>query len=108
MFDSLKTFADFVDVYHTSKTGVYDRPLGHADIWINGGQTQPEGIEDGAHRAASTFYADSIINHSGSCQYYMALQCQDPDWKPFLYNDRNKAKADTCEYGDQAAMVSLL
>ena len=37
----------------------------------------------------------------------MGLQCQDPDWKPFLYNDRNKEKADTCEYGDQEAMVSF-
>ena len=112
---TLQTFAGFVDVYHSSKTGVYDRPIGHADIWINGGLTQPEGIEGSAHGAAMDFFLKSILNPNGDCQY-RAVRCQDhkdvtlygqdTEWMPFLYKDRNKQKADTCEYGTSEADVS--
>jgi len=91
-----KTFAAFVDVYHTSTVGVFDRPLGNADIWINGGQTQPNGIKPGSHQAAPTFYVKSIATPSGSCQF-KAWHCEDSDWQPF-HNDK-RDKEDTCNYG---------
>ena len=90
-----QTFAAFVDVYHTSTVGVFDRPLGNADIWINGGQTQPNGIKPGAHQAAPTFYVKSIATPSGSCQF-KAWHCEDSDWQPF-HNDK-RDKEDTCNY----------
>ena len=100
-----QTFAAFVDVYHTSTVGVFDRQLGNADIWINGGQTQPNGIKPGAHQAAPTFYVKSIATPSGSCQF-KAWHCEDSDWQPF-HNDK-RDKEDTCQYGKSEIKVNYI
>jgi len=95
-----KTFASFVDVYHTSTVGIYDRPVGHVDVWVNGGQSQPRGIEArNAHHVAPFTYAKSILIRDG-CQFE-AWPCTDPKWTSFRL--QNKAQADTCQYGDQGS-----
>merc|ERR1719433_964702 len=91
-----KTFASYVDVYHTSTTGVYFQSLGNTDVWINGGQTQPAGILPNSHKAAPLFYAKTILTTSQKCPF-KGWQCLDPDWKSFPLEDKNKA--DTCHYG---------
>merc|ERR1712241_1525736 len=80
-------FTNFMDVYHSSTTGVWDRRVGHLDVWLNGGKQQhPNGIYNSkehsnwsAHSLAVQFFAHSITNSI---------------WKapaPYAYKDRAKA-----------------
>ena len=55
----LKEDASFVDVFHTSKTGVWKHSIGDVDVWFNGGLSQPTGLN--AHKGAVFFFERSII-----------------------------------------------
>ena len=55
----LKEDASFVDVFHTSKTGVWKNSIGDVDVWFNGGLSQPTGLN--AHKGAVFFFERSII-----------------------------------------------
>jgi len=104
-------FTNFMDVYHSSTTGVWDRRVGHLDVWLNGGKQQhPNGIYNSkehsnwsAHSLAVQFFAHSITNSiwtgSEDCQFH-GWRCD--NWKspaPYAYKDRAKA-AKVCNYGD--------
>ena len=55
----LKEDASFVDVFHTSTTGVWKNSIGDVDVWFNGGLSQPTGLK--AHKGAVFFFERSII-----------------------------------------------
>ena len=55
----LKEDASFVDVFHTSTTGVWKNSIGDVDVWFNGGLSQPTGLK--SHKGAVFFFERSII-----------------------------------------------
>ena len=91
--NSLQNFANFVECYHSSKTGVWDSSVGHVDIWLNGGI--PPTLTKKPHQSAMDFYAATILDN---CEY-LAWKCGSPNWKAFPYAERNKR--DTCGYGSK-------
>ena len=90
-----QNFANFVDIYHSSKVGIWKTSPGHVDIWLNGG-LEPT-LAKKAHKSAVDFFAATILDR---CEY-MAWKCSSqPKWKPFSWK-KNKNKDKTCHYGDE-------
>merc|ERR1719336_427555 len=97
-----KNFANFVDVYHSSTTGIYDEKVanpsvGHVDIWINGGangktMSTKETWPVNSHKSSVYFFGSSIVNWATvECEYY-AARCPNPNWKPFSLQKWKKAE----------------
>ena len=84
-----------MDIYHSSKVGIWKTSPGHVDIWLNGG-LEPT-LAKKAHKSAVDFFAATILDR---CEY-MAWQCPtQPEWNPFSW--KNDRKLDnTCQYGDE-------
>jgi len=75
------TDAKYVEVLHTAgyKLG-YDKPLGHADFYFNGGRSQPgctiiDVLGNCAHMRSAYYFAESITSKEG----FWGLKCQDRD-----------------------------
>ena len=69
-FYPFQNFAKFMDVYHSSTTGIFDRRegtnpfVGHLDVWLNGGLGGVPDLNANQHKSAVYFFASTIL---GQC-----------------------------------------
>jgi len=93
-----KDDASFVDVFHTSTTGIWQMAVGDVDSWVNGGKAQPPNMYPGSHKASVFAFSRTILMTSFDECLYVAWQCVDPEWSSFAWKDRNEK--DTCDFGN--------
>ena len=64
-----QNFAKFMDVYHSSTTGIFDRRegtnpfVGHLDVWLNGGLGGVPDLNANQHKSAVYFFASTILGY---------------------------------------------